>query len=101
MTGDEWELSTQRKDEYLRIGDIVDRFKNIDATYNHTEWNLKQIFANLNILMGVDIKEDIISEIDKLPTKDIEFADGLVNKAIPKDHVVDIINEKFGIKGDK
>lgn len=47
----------ERKDEYLRIGDIVKRFKDIDAYYKHESWNLEQIFANLNILCS---KENII-----------------------------------------
>ena len=56
---DEEELN-ERRDEYLNIGDIVDRFKHIDEVYNHSPWNLEQIFANLNILMGKEIdNEDI------------------------------------------
>lgn len=53
MTIDEWELN-ERKDEYLRIGDIVERFNHIDEVYGHTPWTLEQIYANLNILVGKD-----------------------------------------------
>ena len=54
MSNEEW-LLNERKDEYLRIGDIVKRFNEIDDLYNHTPWTLKQIYANLNILAGKEL----------------------------------------------
>ena len=52
---EEWKLN-EDKDCYLRIGDIVDRFKEIDEHYNHSPWNLTQIFSNLNVLQRVECK---------------------------------------------
>lgn len=49
MTQNEW-LLNERREEYLKIGDILDRFKRIDGLYNNTPWTLEQIFSNLNIL---------------------------------------------------
>ena len=56
MSIEEWELN-ERKDEYLRIGDIVERFNHIDEVYGHTPWTLKQIYSNLNILVGKVIED--------------------------------------------
>jgi hypothetical protein len=52
------EKLNERRDEYLNIGDIVDRFKHIDEVYNHSPWNLEQIFANLNILISKEINTE-------------------------------------------
>lgn len=49
MTQNEW-LLNERREEYLKIGDILDRFKRIDGLYYNTPWTLEQIFSNLNIL---------------------------------------------------
>ena len=57
MTIEEWELN-ERKDEYLRIGDIVERFNHIDEVYGHTPWTLEQIYSNLNILVGKVIENE-------------------------------------------
>ena len=58
---EEWKLN-EDKDCYLRIGDIVDRFKEIDEHYNHSPWNLTQIFSNLNVLQRFECEaEDCIS----------------------------------------
>ena len=56
MTIEEWELN-ERKEECLRIGDIVERFNYIDEVYGHTPWTLEQIYSNLNILVGKEIKD--------------------------------------------
>ena len=53
----------ERKNEYLRIGDIVDLLKENDEFYNHEPWTLEQIFANLNLLVGV-CKEDVNLLVD-------------------------------------
>lgn len=55
---EEWKLN-EDKDSYLRIGDIVDRFKEIDEHYNHNPWNLTQIFSNLNVLQRVECKIEL------------------------------------------
>lgn len=57
MMIEEWELN-ERRDEYLKIGDIVERFNHIDEVYGHTPWTLKQIYANLNILVGKVIEDE-------------------------------------------
>ena len=56
MTSNEWELN-ERRDEYLRIGDIIDRFNRIDDVYGHTPWTLEQIYSNLNILVGKVVED--------------------------------------------
>ena len=75
---EEWELN-EDKDYYLRIGDIVDRFKEIDEYYNHSPWNLTQIFSNLNILQRVECKADDITfkddnAVSRLSVRDIIYA---------------------------
>lgn len=40
MTQNEW-LLNERREEYLKIGDILDRFKRIDGLYNNTPWTLE------------------------------------------------------------
>ncbi|WP_185752633.1 hypothetical protein [Butyrivibrio sp. AE2032] len=40
----------EREHEYIRIGDILERFKRIDEEYKHEPWTLEQIFSNLNML---------------------------------------------------
>lgn len=43
----------ERKNEYLRIGDIIDLLKEHDEYYNHEPWTLEQIFVNLDLLVGL------------------------------------------------
>ena len=57
MTSNDWSLN-ERKDEYLKIEDILERFNEIDRLYNHTPWTLDQIYANLNIIMSEQFKSD-------------------------------------------
>ena len=47
----------EREDEYIRIGDIVERFTDVDEYYNNTPWTLKQILNNINILMSEKISK--------------------------------------------
>ena len=41
-----------RPDQYISFKDLVERFDNIDAEYNHSSWNLLQIYSNFNVLIG-------------------------------------------------
>ena len=47
----------ERENEYVRIGDIVDRFTEVNEYYNNTPWTLKQILNNINILMSEEISK--------------------------------------------
>lgn len=41
-----------RPDQYITFKDLVERFDDIDAEFNHSPWNLLQIYNNFNILIG-------------------------------------------------
>jgi hypothetical protein len=41
-----------RPDQYITFKDLVERFDKADAQFNHSPWNLLQIYSNFNILMG-------------------------------------------------
>ena len=85
MTIDEWKLN-DRKDEYLRIGDIVERFNHIDEVYGHTPWTLEQIYSNLNILVGFEaipkadyearLKADMVAMLTEIQLEIEECVDG-------------------------
>ena len=101
---EEWKLN-EDKDSYLRIGDIVDRFKEIDEHYNHSPWNLAQIFSNLNILQRVECKmespttkNDLAVDTDKLISdcKKMSFDIDFFNKplkVVALDAVKNIVND--------
>lgn len=46
-----------RPDQYITFRDLVKRFDEIDAEFNHSPWNLLQIYNNFNILVGTERKE--------------------------------------------
>lgn len=41
-----------RPDQYITFRDLVERFDKIDAEFNHSLWNLPQIYSNFDILKG-------------------------------------------------
>lgn len=41
-----------RPDQYITFKDLVERFDSVDAEFNHSTWNLLQIYSNFNILIG-------------------------------------------------
>lgn len=41
-----------REDQYITFKDLVERFDKVDKEYNHSPWNLLQIYSNFNILIG-------------------------------------------------
>ena len=43
-----------RPDQCITFRDLVERFDAIDAEYNHSSWNLLQIYSNFNILIGTE-----------------------------------------------
>ena len=42
-----------RSDQYITFRDLVERFDAVDAEYNHSSWNLLQIYNNFDILIGI------------------------------------------------
>ena len=48
-------------DGFVSISDLVDRFVDVDEYYHHEPWNLRQIIANIDILIPVK-KEDLIGD---------------------------------------
>ena len=41
-----------RSDQYITFKDLVERFDGVDAEFNHSSWNLLQIYSNFSILIG-------------------------------------------------
>lgn len=52
------EAMTENSNLYVNLKELVERFVEIDKYYHHEPWNLKQIIANINILVPVEIGED-------------------------------------------
>lgn len=48
-----------RPDQYITFRDLVERFDDVDAEFNHSSWNLLQIYSNFNILIGTEREEEI------------------------------------------
>ncbi len=48
-----------RPDQYITFRDLVERFDDVDEYFNHTPWNLLQIYSNFNILIGTESEEEI------------------------------------------
>lgn len=48
-------------DGFVSISDLVDRFVDVDDYYHHEPWNIRQIVANIDILIPVK-KEDLIGD---------------------------------------
>ena len=48
-------------DGFVSISDLVDRFVDVDEYYHHEPWNIRQIVANIDILIPVK-KEDLICD---------------------------------------
>lgn len=46
-----------RPDQCITFRDLVERFDEVDAAFNHSPWNLLQIYSNFNILIGTKSKE--------------------------------------------
>lgn len=47
--------------------DLLERFCGIDKEYNGSPWNLSQILANINILIGEEPCEDAVSRTPNIP----------------------------------
>lgn len=47
----------ERKDELVSFGQLIERFDDVDAEYGGSPWTLKQIYANFNILIGIESVE--------------------------------------------
>ena len=74
MTKEEYEKDfNELKEQILKEGntvltkrDLLERFCEIDKEYNGSSWNLLQILANINILIGEEPCEDSISRSQAL-----------------------------------
>ncbi len=47
-----------KRNDYISFKDLVKRFDKIDEEYNHSNWNLLQIYSNFNILIGENIERE-------------------------------------------
>ena len=47
----------ERKDELVSFGQLIERFDDVDAEYGGSPWTLEQIYANFNILIGIESVE--------------------------------------------
>lgn len=47
-----------RSDQCITFRDLVERFDEVDAYFNHSQWNLLQIYSNFNILIGTESEGD-------------------------------------------
>lgn len=47
-----------RPDQYITFKDLVERFDDVDAEFNHSSWNLLQIYSNFDILIGTEREEE-------------------------------------------
>ncbi len=43
-----------RPDQYITFRDLVERFDDVDAEFNHSSWDLLQIYNNFDILIGAE-----------------------------------------------
>ena len=48
------EIMTENPNMYVNLKELVERFVEIDASYNHEPWNLQQIITNINICGAVE-----------------------------------------------
>lgn len=48
---------TKDTELYVRLSELVERFVDIDEYYNHEDWNLMQILANIKMLDFVEEKK--------------------------------------------
>ena len=48
---------TRDTDLYVNLSELVERFVEIDEYYNHEDWNLLQILANINMVDHVIFNE--------------------------------------------
>ena len=54
---------TEDQDLYINLYDLVERFVNIDAQYNHTSWNLMQILSQLQMLAPRRMGNNTVKEL--------------------------------------
>ena len=52
------EIMTENPNMYVNLKELVERFIEIDEYYNHEPWNIKQIIANINLIIPIEIGED-------------------------------------------
>ena len=46
-----------RPDQCITFRDLVERFDVVNAEFDHTPWNLLQIYTNFNVLIGKESEE--------------------------------------------
>lgn len=49
------------EDGYIKVSELVERFKEVDDYYNNSDWNLLQILSNINLFIPIS-KKEIITE---------------------------------------
>lgn len=88
---EEWKLN-EDKDRYIRIGDILERFKEVDEYFGHDPWTLKQIFSNLNILPS-SVFQKFTDEDDCISRKAVLSTLDNMDSALDEDRTVDSYKE--------
>ena len=72
----------ERKDELVSFGQLIERFDDVDAEYGGSPWTLKQIYANINMLMGIErvespsyngVKTELSGDADCIRRSDVCF----------------------------
>ena len=48
---------TRDTELYVNLSELVERFVEIDEYYNHEDWNLMQILANIKMLDFVELEK--------------------------------------------
>lgn len=57
-----------RPDQYITFKDLVERFDDIDAYFNHSPWNLLQIYSNFDVLIGEEsASKELTKELKQEP----------------------------------
>lgn len=53
-----YELKMLKSKKTIPIGELVERFIEVDKYFNGQYWNLKQILTNINLIIPLEDRED-------------------------------------------
>ena len=56
---------TKDTELYVSLSELVERFVDIDEYYNHEDWNLMQILANIKMLDFVELEKKEENNVKK------------------------------------
>ena len=56
---------TKNTELYVNLSELVERFVDIDEYYNHEDWNLMQILANIKMLDFVELEKKEENNVKK------------------------------------